>query len=320
MRSCNQICLIVEETNRQFYQDKTLWRSYSANNNLKKKISDRPIFYPKGLKKVHFVFFGSKAQLCFYRRLHYNVHYSVSTLADILDIENTCAVNSIPFKLYESTSDHLYVDGDSPLILNNPNVSKLMEKLCVHSIYETLKGKKVNYKTRNTVGWSLTVAARNGKAWSTPEPALDSYCKNGHLKKPGYNSSFPDEFKNATSNALRFTCKQLKRIASDLKFSVPFLEKNDRHKEFSAKLKHLLNSKKEVFFEGCSVKLASGNVNIHLDKENCYVPGYDISSVLSILVKGERLTFIGYNRKRAFEYMKRKNNAQFHQSYNNKFV
>ena len=55
-----------------------------------------------------------------------------------------------------------------------------------------------------------------------------------------------------------------------------------------------------------------------MDKENCHVNGYDFSSVFSHNINGDCLLFIGFNHKRAFDYMKRKHDALFNLSYNNK--
>ena len=49
---------------------------------------------------------------------------------------------------------------------------------------------------------------------------------------------------------------------------------------------------------------------MHMDTENCSEGGYQYSSVLATKVNGVRMTWIGYNRKRAALYMIRKRKAE----------
>ena len=49
---------------------------------------------------------------------------------------------------------------------------------------------------------------------------------------------------------------------------------------------------------------------MHMDTENCSEGGFQYSSVLAKKVNDVRMTWIGYNRKRAAMYMNRKRKAE----------
>ena len=49
---------------------------------------------------------------------------------------------------------------------------------------------------------------------------------------------------------------------------------------------------------------------MHMDTKNCSEGGYQYYIVLTTKVGGVRMTWIGYNRKRAAMYIKRKRKVQ----------
>ena len=65
-----------------------------------------------------------------------------------------------------------------------------------------------------------------------------------------------------------------------------------------------------MYFEGGSVQTNLNNFLPHLDTENCSEEGYNSSSVLSTKVNKTRVSWIGYNRKRAYNYMLRMAKSQ----------
>ena len=109
------------------------------------------------------------------------------------------------------------------------------------------------------------------------------------------------------SFALFLASSQMKSLFDD---TYQLFHDEERYNEFSNDLKMILGSKEKVFFEGGSVQANINNFVPHLDIENCAEFGYNYSSVLSTKINGTRVSWIGYNRKRAYMYMVRKRDAE----------
>ena len=118
--------------------------------------------------------------------------------------------------------------------------------------------------------------------------------------KEGYNKIFPNDIKEGLSFALFLASSQMKILFQN-KCSV--FHHKERYLEFSKELESILLSGKNIYFEGGSVQANLNNLLPHLDTENCSAEGYNYSSVLSTKVHGTRVSWIGYNRKRAYNYM-----------------
>ena len=195
--------------------------------------------------------------------------------------------------------------------------SSNLKKLCYSKLKPSVtlgmieKSGKKRVKS-NTKGWSIAPSASYAKGWTQPQPELNQFCRNGKLNKEGYNTTFPSEMKEGLSFALFLASSQLKSLC-DKKCLV--FHDEERYHEFSNDLKTILGSREKVFFEGGSVQANIDNFLPHIDSENCAELGYNYSSVLSIKINGTRVSWIGYNRKRAHTYMVRKRQAQQRLNY-----
>ena len=78
-----------------------------------------------------------------------------------------------------------------------------------------------------------------------------------------------------------------------------------RNQMWSRQFEQDINSRKKIYFEGASMQSNIGDLPIHMDVENCSQEGYNYSCILSLNVNGIRCAWIGYFRKRAYNYMLR---------------
>ena len=82
-----------------------------------------------------------------------------------------------------------------------------------------------------------------------------------------------------------------------------------RNIEFSKELGEILGITENIYFEGGTIQCYYNDFKLHLDTENCDKNGYQYSTVLSTIIDGVRVAWIGYTRKQAGKYMERKRKA-----------
>ena len=264
-------------------------------------------FDPMYITKAHVILIPDGLQLVIHKNLHRNIHYSVSDNKFLKHLRSFCNFNDIKIAVYKE--DRSYTKVENIIVINN--FSSNLKKLCYSKLKpnETLDMIKKSGKNRaksNTRGWSIAPSASYAKGWTQPNPELNQFCRNGKLNKEGYNTTFPSEMKEGLSFALFLASSQMKSLFDD---TYQLFHDDERYNEFSNDLKMILGSKEKVFFEGGSVQANMNNFVPHIDIENCAELGYNYSSVLSTKINGTRVSWIGYNRKRAHMYMVRKREA-----------
>ena len=246
-------------------------------------------------------------QLVFHKNLHINLHYSISKERNLDLIRAFGNFTGIDVIVYNA--DTTYVDFDGVVVLNNFEQSQIKlyeEQLQARKVMDILnnKGEKV-YKT-STVGWSIAPSGSYAQGWRQPHPELDQFTKKGKLNKEGFNIGFPSDLKQSMGKGLLISSVILKKLARDKILLFPDKERNN---EFSRELSEILGLREDISFEGGTIQCYFNDFNMHFDTENCNKQGYQYSSVLSTKINGIRVSWIGYTRKRAGNYMERKRKA-----------
>ena len=80
---------------------------------------ERELFSPDYVKTIHIVVFSNKSQLCFYRKLHCNPHYSLSDIGEVVKLNDYCSGCNIDVKLYENITNYTDFTGSAPIVLNS---------------------------------------------------------------------------------------------------------------------------------------------------------------------------------------------------------
>lgn len=302
------IAILVEETNFEVLSTKH-WQSYCKD--IKGKSLDmweRSLFQPTFLKKLHIVMVSDSFQLVIHKNLHVNLHYSVSSHIRLNKIVGYSKFSDIEVKVYALQDS--YTSFEDIVVLNHINEThtrNFQEMMEVNKVFKVLSTKGKHVKKTKTFGWSIAPSGSYAQGWRRPHPDLDEYAVNGRLNKEGYNTKFPEELKNSMGESLKFSSRILLSLAKEHIILFPCRE---RKEEFSNELRDILGVRGDIYFEGGTIQYNLNDIEMHMDTENCSEGGYQYSSVLATKVNGVRITWIGYNRKRAAMYMIRKRKAE----------
>ena len=128
------------------------------------------------------------------------------------------------------------------------------------------------------------------------------------VNKPGYSNQIPGDHKIGLARALNFLGITLKNILEHNNISV--FNDEERNNLFSKELQIKLNSSVKVYFEGGTIQYIQNKLRLHVDSLNDATSGYNWSGVLANTCLHGRLTYNGYCRKVAHEFMERLEHAK----------
>ena len=93
-------------------------------------------------------------------------------------------------------------------------------------------------------------------------------------------------------------------------YNICVFNNDARNIQFSKELQKNLDSCIPVYFEGETIQYLEKQLNMHVDSLNDGTPGYGWYGVLAFADNDGRLTFNGYSRKVAHDYMIRLENVR----------
>ena len=241
-------------------------------------------------------------QIIYYKNLHDSPHYSV-TLNEYCDMIEYAQRIHIRSTIFEPGTNYFSPKKCNVMVMNNFKYEKDLVGYMKQQPTKLFMLKKTSIdKKRNVRARHVSPSSSIANAWTKTMVGTSI------VSKPGFSDQIPAEHKIGLARALNFLGYTLKEIMKH--YNVCVFNDDARNIQFSKELQKNLNSSNPVYFEGGTIPYLEKQLNMHVDSLNDGTPGYEWSGVLAFADNDGRLTFNGYNRKLAHDYMIRLENTR----------